>query len=265
MDEELEQFKVFVGGVSWMTTEESLRDHFEKFGPVARVAIARDRYTGTPRGFAFVSFTEQSAFESALLVEHHHILGRTVDVKRAIPRSEQCQIELQQSRGLSRNSRSNIDGGKQAEVKRAVPKEVTNNGYSGQGGSGRIRNGLQPYGFSPRHDLFHGQGHLPQYGAHPGYGGFFGYPYGVYGVGFPAGYPGFGYGMAPFVPTSSWNGPGMPGVRGYPYAGAANIYPPYPNGGVGGRGLAVNRLDDAQVAVDRKSPSSDGGNGLLAN
>lgn len=85
MDEETEKFKVFVGGVSWMTTEESLREHFEKFGAVARVAIARDRYTGGPRGFAFVSFTDQSAFDNALLVEHHHILGRTVCYNTSLP------------------------------------------------------------------------------------------------------------------------------------------------------------------------------------
>lgn len=341
MDEETDKYKVFVGGVSWQTTEESLREHFGKFGTVARVVIAKDRQSGAPRGFAFVSFTDYSAFNNALQVEHHHILGRTVDVKRAIPRGEQFQIELQESRGLIRNSRSNGNGrnseqlrtrkifvgglsanlteqefrnyfeqfgritdvvvmhdsltrrprgfgfitfdseesvenvmmtsfhelgGKQAEVKRAVPKEVTNNGYSGQGGSGRSHNGnLQPYVYGPRYDLFPGHGHLPQYGALPGYAGFYGYPYGVYGLGFPAGYGGVGYGMAPFAPTSSWNGPGMSGVGGYPYAGAANFYSPYPNGGVGGRGVVVNRVDDAQVVVDRKSSSTDGGNGLLAN
>lgn len=226
--EHLRTRKIFVGGLSANLTEEEFRNYFEQFGEITDVVVMHDSLTQRPRGFGFITFDSEESVENVMRKSFHEL------------------------------------GGKQAEVKRAVPKEATNNGYSGQGGSGRIHNGLQPYGFSPRHDLFQGHGQLPQYGAHPGYGGFLGYPYGVYGVGFPAGYAGFGYGMAPFVPTSSWNGPGMPG-GGYPYAGAANIYPPYPNGGVEGRGLAVNRLDDPQVAIDGKSPSSDGGNGLLAN
>lgn len=227
--EQLKTRKIFVGGLSANLTEEEFRNYFEQFGEITDVVVMHDSLTQRPRGFGFITFDSEESVENVMRTSFHEL------------------------------------GGKRAEVKRAVPKEVTNNGYSGQGGSGRSHNGLQSYGYSPRHDLFHGHGHLPQYGAHPGYGGFFGYPYGVYGIGFPAGYGAYGYGMPPFAPTSSWNGPGMPGVRGYPYTGPANIYSPYPSGEVGGRGLAVNRLNDAQVAVDMKSSSSESGNGLLAN
>lgn len=50
--------KIFVGGLSWQTNEESLRWHFEQYGPVLNVEVMRDRVTGDPRGFAFVTFTD---------------------------------------------------------------------------------------------------------------------------------------------------------------------------------------------------------------
>lgn len=38
--------KIFVGALSWQTTEESLRVHFERYGPVQSVEVVRDRHTG---------------------------------------------------------------------------------------------------------------------------------------------------------------------------------------------------------------------------
>ncbi|GAA0155427.1 RNA metabolism protein [Lithospermum erythrorhizon] len=96
--EEAEQ-KLFVGGISWETTEGVLREHFNKFGNVVNCVIARDRLTGKPRGFAFISFAEPNAVDEALQ-ETHEINGRTVDVKKAIPRSEQ-HSQQHQGRGFN--------------------------------------------------------------------------------------------------------------------------------------------------------------------
>ena len=52
----LDEAKIFVGGLSWQTTEETLRYHFEQYGEVKAVEVMRDRNTGDPRGFAFVVF-----------------------------------------------------------------------------------------------------------------------------------------------------------------------------------------------------------------
>lgn len=46
--------KIFVGGLSWQTSEEGLRYYFEKFGELTDVAIMSDKRTGQPRGFGFV-------------------------------------------------------------------------------------------------------------------------------------------------------------------------------------------------------------------
>ncbi|CAA0833191.1 Unknown protein [Striga hermonthica] len=121
--------KLFVGGISWETTEDVLNEHFYKYGVVSGSVIAKDRVSGQPRGFAFVTFSDSSAVDRALQ-DSHQILSRTVEVKRAIPRSEQ-QSQLQYGKGLSRNF-----GG-------------TNNGWflsayflGGYGEEGRGKNGL---------------------------------------------------------------------------------------------------------------------------
>ncbi|XP_022875248.1 heterogeneous nuclear ribonucleoprotein 1-like [Olea europaea var. sylvestris] len=104
--EDTDERKLFVGGISWDTTDEILKEHFSKYGTVISSVIAKDRNTGTPRGFAFICFSESSAVELALQ-DSHEILRRMVDVKKAIPRSEQQQSQQQHNRGLSRDTRTN--------------------------------------------------------------------------------------------------------------------------------------------------------------
>ena len=52
--------------MSWDTTDESLRDGFQRFGDVTEAKVIMDRDTGRSRGFGFVTFDEQSAAESAM-------------------------------------------------------------------------------------------------------------------------------------------------------------------------------------------------------
>ena len=76
--------KIFVGGLSWQTSEESLRFHFERYGTVVSVEVMRDRVTGDPRGFAFVVFADPSTVDLVMSEPHpHEINHKVVDVKRA--------------------------------------------------------------------------------------------------------------------------------------------------------------------------------------
>lgn len=77
MEDPSDQKKLFVGGVSWETTEESLKEHFGKYGTVLASAIAKDRVTRSSRGFAFITFSDASGVELALQ-DSHEIGGRTV-------------------------------------------------------------------------------------------------------------------------------------------------------------------------------------------
>ncbi|XP_076947816.1 heterogeneous nuclear ribonucleoprotein 1-like [Bidens hawaiensis] len=98
--------KVFVGGISWETTEDTLRDHFSNYGTVVGSVIAKERATSRPRGFAFVLFSDASVLDR-VLADTHTILGRTVEVKKAVPRSEQNQNPQEQNRGQNSTFRNN--------------------------------------------------------------------------------------------------------------------------------------------------------------
>lgn len=50
--------KIFIGGISWQTSEEGLRYYFERFGELEDVVLMKDKITGQPRGFAFVRFAD---------------------------------------------------------------------------------------------------------------------------------------------------------------------------------------------------------------
>lgn len=49
--------KLFLGGISWNTTEDELRNHFSSFGEVTDAVIMTDRETGKSRGFGFITLT----------------------------------------------------------------------------------------------------------------------------------------------------------------------------------------------------------------
>nr|XP_043620967.1 heterogeneous nuclear ribonucleoprotein 1-like [Erigeron canadensis] len=80
--------KLFIGGIAWDTTEETLSDYFSKYGVVSQTVIMRDKTTGRPRGFGFVVFSDPSVLDS-VLQDRHTIEGRTVEAKRALSREEQ--------------------------------------------------------------------------------------------------------------------------------------------------------------------------------
>ncbi|KAL7103098.1 hypothetical protein ACP275_08G160200 [Erythranthe tilingii] len=83
----MEAGKLFVGGISWETSEERLREYFEAFGEVVEAVIMKDRTTGRARGFGFVVFANASVSERVVR-ERHIIDGRTVEAKKAVPRDD---------------------------------------------------------------------------------------------------------------------------------------------------------------------------------
>ncbi|CAG7907791.1 unnamed protein product [Brassica rapa] len=85
---ESDQGKLFIGGISWDTDENLLREYFSNYGEVLQVTVMREKATGRPRGFGFVSFSDPAVIDR-LLQSKHHIDNRDVDVKRAMSREEQ--------------------------------------------------------------------------------------------------------------------------------------------------------------------------------
>ena len=81
--------KLYVGNMSFQTTEADLRDAFGQFGSLTDVYIANDRMTGRPRGFAFVTFsTAEEASAAAAKLNGTDLGGRQLTVNEAKPKEE---------------------------------------------------------------------------------------------------------------------------------------------------------------------------------
>ncbi|KAJ8759744.1 hypothetical protein K2173_009845 [Erythroxylum novogranatense] len=85
---EMELGKLFIGGISWDTNEDRLKEYFQAFGEVREAVIMKDRATGRARGFGFVVFADPGVAERVVM-EKHLIDGRTVEAKKAVPRDDQ--------------------------------------------------------------------------------------------------------------------------------------------------------------------------------
>ncbi|KAF7537446.1 hypothetical protein G7Z17_g12854 [Cylindrodendrum hubeiense] len=83
-----EDGKMFIGGLNWETTDQSLRDYFSQFGEVVECTVMRDNSTGRSRGFGFLTFKDAKTV-NIVMVKEHFLDGKIIDPKRAIPRDEQ--------------------------------------------------------------------------------------------------------------------------------------------------------------------------------
>jgi RNA recognition motif-containing protein len=80
---------IFVGNLSFNTSEDELRQMFEAFGQVDRVSIMTDRDTGRSRGFGFVEMASDEDGEKAITaLNGSQAGGRTLNVNEARPKTE---------------------------------------------------------------------------------------------------------------------------------------------------------------------------------
>jgi RNA recognition motif-containing protein len=81
--------KLYVGNLSYQTTEETLLTLFSQAGTVASVTLIKDKYTGQSKGFAFVEMSSQSEAEQAIkLFDGKSFDNRDIKVNIARPREE---------------------------------------------------------------------------------------------------------------------------------------------------------------------------------
>jgi cold-inducible RNA-binding protein len=81
--------KLFVGNLSFNATQEQLRDLFGAHGTVSEVDIIKDKFSGRPRGFAFVSMeTKEGADAAVKALNGKDVDGRALTVNEARPREE---------------------------------------------------------------------------------------------------------------------------------------------------------------------------------
>jgi cold-inducible RNA-binding protein len=80
---------IFVGNLSFGTTEDTIRSMFESYGTVDRVNIVTDRDTGRARGFAFVEMSVDSEGAAAINgLNGRDLDGRTLNINEARPKTD---------------------------------------------------------------------------------------------------------------------------------------------------------------------------------
>ena len=99
------EVKLYVGNLSYSTTEEELRELFAQAGNVASVAVIKDRDTGQSKGFGFVEMTTQAEAQTAISKFNSYKMGeRALTVNLARPKEERSSGGS--SGGYNNNRRS---------------------------------------------------------------------------------------------------------------------------------------------------------------
>ncbi len=117
--------KLFVGNLSYHTTDAQLREYFGQYGELEEVNLVTDRFTGRSKGFAFITFKEESAAQAAIEATNNvEFDGRALVVNVARPPAP---------REFGGGNRSGGGGG------RPWQRDNNRGGYGGGGGGGYKR------------------------------------------------------------------------------------------------------------------------------
>lgn len=96
---------IFVGNLSYQTTDSDLEHAFSAFGTVERASVVRDRDSGQSRGFAFVEMTNANEATKAMdALNGQDLNGRTLNINEARPRESGGGGYNRNSGGYNRNS-----------------------------------------------------------------------------------------------------------------------------------------------------------------
>ncbi|GMP53229.1 hypothetical protein CsSME_00018756 [Camellia sinensis var. sinensis] len=77
--------KIFIGGLAKDATLDQFTKYFGKYGEITDSVIMKDRHTGRPRGFGFITYADPSVVDT-VIAETHIINDKQVEIKRTIPK-----------------------------------------------------------------------------------------------------------------------------------------------------------------------------------
>jgi polyadenylate-binding protein 2 len=77
---ESDKRSVYVGQVDYGATPEELQEHFKSCGTINRITILVDKWTGSPKGYAYVEFAEEESVQNAVLLNDTMFRGRQIKV-----------------------------------------------------------------------------------------------------------------------------------------------------------------------------------------
>ncbi|CAG8199662.1 unnamed protein product [Penicillium nalgiovense] len=144
--------KLFIGGLSWNTDDNSLRQRFEEFGVVEDATVVKDRDTGRSRGFGFVRFSNDDEATAAMNgMNNQEFDGRQIRVDKATERA------------AGGGGRGGFNGG--------GFRGGNGGGYGGGYGGGQGGYGQGGYGQSGYGQSGYGGGQYGGQGGQGGYGG----------------------------------------------------------------------------------------------
>lgn len=86
--------KMFIGGLSWQTTPENVREYFSQFGDVAEVMVMKDPATRRSRGFGFITFSNPASVNRVLAFPQHQLDGKLIEPKVAVPRKTNPKLVM---------------------------------------------------------------------------------------------------------------------------------------------------------------------------
>ncbi|KAL2894191.1 Glycine-rich RNA-binding protein RZ1A [Bienertia sinuspersici] len=177
---EIDEYRCFVGSLSWSTTDRGLKDAFEKYGRLLEAKVVLDKSSGRSRGFGFVSFDDKRAMEEAIEEMNGMDLdGRPITVEKAQPsqggsrdrdgdydrdRGRDRDRERGRDRGFGGGSRGSGGGGdcfkcgKPGHFARECPSDDGGRGGGRYGGRGDRKGGGGHYGPDRGGDRYGGGG-----------------------------------------------------------------------------------------------------------
>lgn len=104
--------KLYVGGLSYQTTDDTLRAAFAQAGTVVSAVVIKDKFSGQSKGFGFVEMdSEESANAAIDMWNEKELDGRTVKVNEARPMEDRPPRRDNYSRGPSRGFGGGSQGG----------------------------------------------------------------------------------------------------------------------------------------------------------
>ena len=149
MDEELldttetDKRSVYVGQVDYGATPQELQEHFRSCGTINRITILVDKYTGYPKGFAYVEFADEAAVANAILLNDTMFRGRQIKVM-----AKRTNIPgLKRGRGRGRGRGGHMPMMSMMPMM-AAPWGAMMGGFMPRGRGlmrGRARGGFRPY------------------------------------------------------------------------------------------------------------------------
>ncbi|KAL1845198.1 hypothetical protein VTK73DRAFT_934 [Phialemonium thermophilum] len=133
--EDVDSRSIFVGNVDYSASPEEIQAHFQSCGSINRVTILLDKFTGQPKGYAYVEFTEPSLVAQALVLNESVFKGRNIKV---VPKRTNIPgMSRGRGRGGYRGGGRGAFGGYRGGYQ---PRGSYRGGYRGRG-----RGGFSPY------------------------------------------------------------------------------------------------------------------------